>query len=173
MKPSPHDTRGAMKKGMDTEAQFVSTFKAIGFDVTKATREQDINEHWDYLITWTGENRLFAGTIVRKGHTFTVDVKSKGDVAGKVWVEIRNVHGKAGWLYGKADLLAFQTDRGFILVERETLKQWVEENVEKEYVSNKSQALLKVYTRRGRRDMLTLLQDYWIVALAVAKQEVV
>jgi hypothetical protein len=58
-----------------------------------------------------------------------IDVKARKRVARKdanvqddlVWLEFKNVQGKFGWLYGKADWIAFERDEDFVLVKRHDL----------------------------------------------------
>lgn len=153
------------QNGMSAEAAFELAARAAGWDVKPAPPIQDYECHIDFVITWVGDPAVNNGKVVRDGAEFTVDVKSDS-MADTVWIEIRNIHGDAGWLYGDADFIAFRREKGFLLVDRVKLRDWINENVEKVYVTNKRDALMKVYTRNGRKDMITKVQNYHLVALA-------
>lgn len=165
MYKNDRDTRGAGELGANAEALFKRSAEAEGWRVEDATLQQDIHDHTDFIIEWVGVPELHHKRVVGDGAKFTVDVKAQGRDQ-YVWVEIRNVNGDAGWLYGKAYFIAFQRENGFLMVSREKLQKWIEENVTREYVTNKKDALMKVYTRKGRKDMITKVQNYHIVALA-------
>ena len=69
-----------------------------------------------------------------------------------IWIEFQNVRGNAGWLYGEADNIAFETQDNFIVVDRESLVNYVEEAVDMGKPVRKSfLAKYKTYRRAGRR----------------------
>ena len=74
-------------------------------------------------------------------------------------MEIHNVRPKdTGWLFGKADLIAFEKESSFIFVKRLDLLSVVNKKVNLvAKVHNPKDALYKIYTRDGRKDKLTLL----------------
>jgi hypothetical protein len=151
------DTRGALERGNKAEARFKELAEKNGWTWRDATDAEDMHQHIDCYIEMDGAE-------------FAVDVKAMGTPhkysMGKVWVELRNVQGKAGWVYGDANFIAFERENGFLLVDRDKLREWLEENVEKEYVNDRRKALMKVYTRNGRKDMVTLVNDYHLIGLA-------
>ena len=165
---NPRDSGTNAENGRKTEALFEASVRAAGWNVLPAPAHQDYEQHIDCTIEWVGSPSLHGGDIIDDGAAFTVDVKSDSKSA-LVWVEIRNIHGDGGWLYGKADLIAFARDNGFLIVDRDKLRVWIEENVEKTYVTRKSDALMKVYTRDGRKDMITRVQNYHLIALSDGK----
>jgi hypothetical protein len=116
----------------------------------------------DFVMQWATAEDVDEPTAA-----FSVKVlpQNTADKGAQTWVEIRAPGGTAGWLYGVADLLAFENGDKFTLVNREELKTWLEENVEKDYVTLAHQALMKVYKRQDG-SMLTLVQSYHLTALA-------
>jgi len=75
------------------------------------------------------------------------------------WIEIHGVRPKdTGWLFGKADLIAFEKESSFIFVKRLDLLAVVNKKVNLvAKVKSAKDALYKIYTRDGRKDKLTLL----------------
>ena len=75
------------------------------------------------------------------------------------WVEIHGVRPKdTGWLFGKADFIAFEKQNSFIFVKRLDLLAVVNKKVNLvAKVRDPKDALYKIYRRDGRKDKLTLL----------------
>ena len=101
------------------------------------------------------------------GFNFTVDVKAmkridRNDPTPQdkyVFVEFKNVKGRNGWLYGKANFIAFQTHQGFLLVQRKGLVTHCEQVVNmNERVNDPYMSHYKVYTRKGREDLISLIE---------------
>ena len=104
--------------------------------------------------------------IEKDENIFKVEVKSKKRINRSdkdeqnelIWVELRNVRGKTGWLFGKADLIAFEKEKSFLFVKRLDLLAVVNKKVNLvAKVHDPKDALYKIYTRAGRKDKLTLL----------------
>jgi|9_EtaG_2_1085328.scaffolds.fasta_scaffold00155_12 hypothetical protein len=90
----------------------------------------------------------------------TVDVKAIKDPE-TIWVELKNVQGKEGWLYGEATHIAFQRPLGFVVVRRLHLLELVERLVDMDaMVSSPAECLYKLYSRSkwGRKDLLTTIK---------------
>lgn len=129
------------------EQRFVDACKAVGYEVKAATREQNIHDHIDFFV-------LRSHVDVWSG----VDVKS-GNHPETIWIEFKNVTGKSGWLFGKAEFFAFEMPEvgGFIMIRKKDLIQLCEEIVDATPVKHKDDAHCKLYTRKGREDLLTKL----------------
>jgi len=91
-------------KGKAKEHEFASLFPSE--DVVFANEHEDKYEHWDLSIKGIGK----------------IDVKG-------IKVKDENIHfietisrsGKPGWVFGKADIIAFETINYWILVERKKI----------------------------------------------------
>ena len=133
-----------------------SLFRRPFDKVRHATPEEDMEDHWDL--------RLYCDVDIK-----TMKKVRRGDEAPDEninWLEIKNVHGKLGWLYGKADYFAFETLRYWIVVERDALQAWVKDNIYKEFVEEPS--LYKLYQRRGRSDVITLISTHDLYFLSTS-----
>ena len=163
-----NDTRGAFEKGQEAEDLFAKTAKDLGWDVAKVPDDTDMVDHIDFVITWGDPmNPAYPSA------SYGVDVKAKNtaEKGEETWIEIRNVNGDGGWLYGKADMIAFAQDDRFMLVERDKLQAFIEEKVEREYVTLAHQALYKVYTRKDRKDMITLVKTLELKAMSTGEMK--
>lgn len=122
-------------EGRTSESRFHQIFK----DAIPSSQNENMYDHVDF---WMSDGR-------------GVDVKGKNH-PHEIWLEIKNVQGKNGWLYGKADFIAFEMYElgGFACVDTEQLREFVAKNVKKEYTT-KDKAYLKLYRREGRMDTIT------------------
>lgn len=132
--------------GRVAEVRFIRAAKQLGFQVTKGTRKDDMHLHIDYWLAHSGES------------TWGVDVKGN-NLPDEIWCEFKNVAGNPGWMYGGAEIIAFDMpeEGGFSVVQREELKDYCEKTVEDVFVSNKKDAYKKKYTRKDRADVITRL----------------
>ncbi len=147
------DKKDSLEIGEHAEHVFILLAVKLGWKISASSKDENIDEHWDYLI----EN---------DGQEFKVEVKAEKRIhrhddnaqAHYTWVEIQNVRGKVGWLFGKADLIAFGKESTFIFVKRLDLLALVNKKVDLvAKVRDPKDALYKIYRREGRKDKLTLL----------------
>ena len=132
--------------GRVAEVRFIRAAKQLGFQVTKGTRKDDMHLHIDYWLAHSGTS------------TWGVDVKGN-NLPDEIWCEFKNVAGNPGWMYGGAEIIAFDMpeEGGFSVVQREELRDYCEMTVEDVFVSNKRDAYKKKYTRKDRADVITKL----------------
>lgn len=146
-----------LKRGKKTEKEFASLFKDTKF----STESQDINQHWD------------------------LEIKSKIDVKGlkKInrkdsepnenyhWVEIKNVNGDGGWLYGEADYFAFETKNFWIIVSKEDLQDRIAKKTIKIYTDKPT--VYHLYQRKGRKDIITIVPtlDLMFISTSIIEKD--
>jgi hypothetical protein len=148
------DRKDSLELVKSAESSFASLARKRGWIVVEASRKGNIDEHFDYEIS-------------KDDRHYRVDVKSKkrltrrtGDVQDDlIWIEFRSVRDTKGWLFGDADLIAFETQDGFRIVERKSLVRVINKHVKLHVKADKPEdALYKVYTRKGRPDEITLIK---------------
>ena len=153
----------AAKTGVNgTQRPIWQTLKAPskkGLTVNVASFKENVHQHIDFFVRGKTEKL--------KDFKFSVDVKARKRKSRSsdeyddeyTWVEFKNVKGRKGWLYGDADKIAFETEGGFVMVDREELAKWCEEKVDfKKAVRNPYSAIYKVYTRKGREDLISRIK---------------
>ena len=88
--------------------------------------------------------------------TWSVDVKGN-NLPDEIWCEFKNVHGRDGWMRGRASIIAFEMpeEGGFCVVNRDKLLEWCNENISDVLVDSKDVAYKKKYTRANRKDVVT------------------
>ncbi|MFN8461727.1 MAG: hypothetical protein U0X93_08170, partial [Anaerolineales bacterium] len=118
--------------------------------------------------------------IERDGKSHKVDVKSIKRKSREdkelqdefLWIELHGVRADdRGWLYdGKADLIAFELANSFRIVDRLELIALVENLVDFGVkVSSPKDALYKVYSRKSRPDLLTMIKSEDVLQLRHAE----
>lgn len=162
-----YDTRDCLERGESAEQRFARLAIARGYRVSASSARQDIDEHWDLLITKPGE-------------TYRVDIKAMKRIARSdaraqdawVWIELRSVRADdAGWLFGgKADWIAFERVASFVIVPRAALVALIPKIVDtKSRVTKPADAKYKVYQRANRPDLLTLVEMTQLDKIKIAE----
>jgi hypothetical protein len=150
-----YDKKDCLELGQKAEIIFAKMAAERGWEIRPVSATENIDDHFDYRI--------------KKGHeTYKVEVKGKKRIDRAdanpqeelVWIELHGVRiHDAGWLFGKADLIAFQMNASFRIVKRLDLVALVCRLIDyKSKVDSPRNALYKTYSRAGRSDILTMLR---------------
>lgn len=137
----------------------------LGGETTRASKNEDVYDHVDFW--WDSP----------KGGRLGIDVKGmnknkRSDASFDDtihWLELQNVNGNLGWLYGKADYIAFRTLSKIIFVKREKLLSFALECVKnKEVVYDTPKECYVPYKRKkwGRDDLSLKVKNDDIEKLA-------
>jgi hypothetical protein len=140
------------QKGLERERLLKEALNNIGLQTVDASRHQDRHEHWDFKIQMD----------------LKIDVKGvKDNDDAYHYIELKNVEGKKGWLYGDADLIAFETSRFWILVETKTLQDYVAEVCKDKVMATVAkEAIYRLYNRKNTADLITRLPTLDLMAIA-------
>jgi hypothetical protein len=159
---------GSFEMGFNAEVRFERALLAHGIKFAKATAHQDRVEHWDFNVG------KFQGAPCK------LEVKSmkrarRGDsqpTSDLVFVELFGISGYHGWIYGRANRIAFEQFEGFLCVDRELLLALTLELITDEWASRPT--LYKKYRRNDRpleqvtvlhyNDLLTLPNNLFLRA---------
>ena len=140
--------------GLSVEEKFERWCVKRGNRVYAPPEKANIEDHIDVII------------YNKKDERHTADIKAEKRVSrgsrkqsSWTWVEFANVNGKAGWLYGKADYVIFELDKGWLFVKLERLKDLSEQLVDMNTIVKTPQAAkYKIYQREGRKDKISLIE---------------
>ena len=127
--------------GKRAEANFVRIFtKRFGVAPIKTSAYVDKHDHIDFYIN-VGKRRS------------SVDVKSWKKDPNYIWIEFIS-YGKLGWLYGKAEYIAFERpdEQGFIVVKRQKLRELVKRCCVVDFTDIKNESLFRPYVRIKGKD---------------------
>ena len=143
-----------LQQGKQKEFQFSKFFEKV----VASTREQDIQEHWDFAVRY--DVKMIKREL--RGGEYDENIH---------WVEIKNVHGNRGWLYGEADFFSFEVDSYWVIVAKDTLQELIKEKCHRKQVCDTPQ-LYKLYQRTSRKDIITLVKtiDLMFISCGVVKK---
>jgi len=141
-----------LSEGQEVERRFVIRLvQAYGGTWKPADKDTDIKKHIDVL--WI--------TPDKKVVSFDVKGLRKNNRADNTyddtitWLEIRNVHGGPGWLYGEEDYIAFETNTEWIIVRPDRLINLLNSRVADGNISHTMPDEPYIYYQRaGRRDVI-------------------
>lgn len=142
------------KKFQAVERKFAGAldmFNKISF----ASSDEDIYQHWDVKID------------------IKIDVKAMKKINREDlepnesihYVEIKNVHGNKGWLYGDADYFAFEMKDYYVMVSKIKLQAMIADKC-KEKIRCAKPTLYQLYSREGRNDMMTLVKTVDLIFIS-------
>ena len=152
MKPNKNDKDGRAKELGDLSViSFEDSMKGHGIQVERTPFSEDVYDHIDYWITREKKISVDLKSLKRISRS---DAKPQNK---KIWVEFKNVQGKDGWILGKADYICLEQPFHFLFVKREDLLDFCRKCVKNEKVSSAKDAEYKLYTRRGRKDVISIV----------------
>lgn len=122
--------------------------------IQKASLKQQLS-HIDFILTDKNNKSCFLDVkACKKNSRSSKDVNE--DV---VWIEFKNVAGNTGWLYGVSDFIVFERENDFVIVPKKPLILLCERLVNKNIIVDKPQdALYNIYTRKNRKDQISLIK---------------
>lgn len=130
-----------------------ATEKTLGGTCFKSNTNEDKYDHIDFW--WDSPKKGLIGIDVKGRRKNKRNDKDYDDTIN--WIEILNVKGDLGWIYGKSYYIAFRTNNKIIFVKREKLQQFTEEKIKgKDLVYETPSEFYIPYQRKkyGRKDMM-------------------
>lgn len=139
-----------IKEGKKAGKKIEDLFASLFSNAKRSKIEDDIYEHWDLSIE------------------YKVDVKAMkrihrgGDLNENIhWIELYGITGKPGWIAGKADFFAFETEDYFIVVDKLKLQEFIKTLDLKDsngFKITDKKELYKPYRRKDRKDLMVLVK---------------
>lgn len=123
----------------------------LGGDVKRSTSKEDREKHIDFW--WDSPRKGRIGIDVK-------GIKKNGRSDSQLddtinWLELINVEGKPGWLYGEAEYIAFRTFTKILFVKRDKLLSFaLEKTKDKEIVGYNPKDFYVPYQRFKRKDVI-------------------
>lgn len=147
-------TGQSFQLGADAESSFETAIKKSGMSIRKSSKSEEF-KHIDFHIE-TASNLKFSVEVKSRKKIKRADDKVNDDL---VWIEFKNVQGLRGWLYGAADLVAFERENDFVLVNRKLLARLCEKLCDLTKINvDVKMPLYTGYQRRGRLDLVSLIK---------------
>ena len=136
----------------DEELVMKLTQERWGGFVRRATLNEDRNSHIDFFWRATATHPEIGFDV--KGLRKSKRSDSVYDDS-MTWLELLNVQGNPGSLYGNAKYFAFITNSSVLYVPRQGILDYVTEKIKgKEIVGTCPAEFYTPYTRRGRKDLI-------------------
>ena len=136
----------------DEEMVMNLTQKRWGGQVRRATRSEDIKDHIDFFWrkSMTHDEIGFDVKGLRKNNRSDSNFDDT-----MTWIELLNVQGNPGSIYGKAKYMAFITNTSVLYVPRENIINFVNEKITgKDTVYKCPYEFYTPYRRNGRKDLI-------------------
>jgi hypothetical protein len=122
-----------LEVGASAEEEFVRICGQHKLDCEKSKTWEDMADHFDYRVWKRNRDRAWAERPENARNQKMcnyVEVKGKKNIEGtdKILIELTNVNGDMGWLYGKANYIAYKNldDIGFRMIPRYNLQKETE-----------------------------------------------
>ena len=142
------------KKFQEVERKFAGAldmFNKVSFSSTN----QDIYEHWDVKIDIKIDVKAMK-RVNREDSDLNEDIH---------YIEIKNVHGQKGWLYGEADYFAFEMKDYYVIVSKIKIQEMIADKC-KDKIKCAKPTLYQLYSREGRNDMMTLVKTVDLIFIS-------
>lgn len=160
-----NDFKKSVIEGENSEKKFEKILISRGFSFRKSTAYEDSMLHIDYYACRIPNNK---DSSFFEKNALSFDIKSRKRVNrndkkysdDSIWIELKNVKGYKGWLYGSQQFIAFEFSDHFLIVNRESLRLKVENLIANaKQVLTPKNALYNLYTRRNRKDSITIIRS--------------
>ena len=133
--------------GVAAERYFYDICRGRRYAVRPATSYENRVEHFDFEVQGM-RIEVKAMKAPRRGMRPDPNI---------IYVELRNVDGGRGWLYGSADYIAFEQRGGFLMVQRRELVRLAEHMAVRCRKARVSGVYHTLYSRANRADLVLVL----------------
>jgi dipeptidyl aminopeptidase/acylaminoacyl peptidase len=147
--------------GERAEKSFKEILINEGFTVKDATVPEQ-KTHVDFIAT--KNNQITRYDVKARKRVNRQDDKYQDDL---IWIEIQNIWGGLGWLFGASDYIVFEREKDFVVVDRQKLADFVTVHCNlRKNARYADEALYARYQRFGRKDCLTMIRGEDVQGLA-------
>lgn len=138
-----------LEKGKEKELEFaLALCKAKSLSssiIEEASKKDDIYRHIDI---WVGANSFDVKAAKKINRS---DLLPNYDIH---WIELRNVHGDKGWLFGQADYIAFELETTWCICPRISLIRSLKGKIDFSNFTTNRDDMFRVYRRKDRLDAI-------------------
>lgn len=140
------------------------TQKRFGGRVYHATKTEDTKDHIDFWWESDDGNKKVGFDVKGLRKNKRSDTSFDDSIQ---WIELVNVQGNKGWVYGKADYITFMTNKFVLYVRRKDLVQYIEDKtVDKSCVYSIPDEYYIPYQRKNRSDMIVKIPTIDLIPLS-------
>jgi hypothetical protein len=109
--------------GLRAEDKFCAALIALGYIVIRATKWENMHEHIDLKFSEIGTSSGYLSVDVKDRKAINRGEEAQDEY---VLIELKNVYGNNGWIYGSSDYICFTMLNGWLLVPTEELRKLAE-----------------------------------------------
>lgn len=148
--------------GTQAERSFVQLCSVAEYPIRSATLYENTVLHYDYVVRHPDLEyvRIEVKSIKSRRRGLPPDPRV-------IFIELKDIHGNAGWLYGRADFIAFQQLDGFMMIPRTKLVKLAETYLQEFRIVYQSGLHHTLYSRPNRQDLMMVLDVADVEHLAV------
>lgn len=148
-----------LEEGKKKEQEFAECFlKTMGGTIQHASSKDDMYNHVD--LYW---NNKWGFDVKGMKKTRRHDSEYNDTIH---YVEMQNVNGNIGWLYGKSHYFAFETKKSWIIVSKKNLIDFIENIVDYSQILTYTSDFYKQQRRRGRLDIFTKVKTEDLIKIS-------
>lgn len=156
-----HNWQNLSKFGKSKENEFSSLLlNTFGGICKQSSKTQDMYEHIDLI--WKYNNKIVTFDVKSAKKLHRSDSLPNYNIN---WIELQNVRGNKGWLFGEADYIAFECLKDWLIVRRTDIINLINSKVTNQSIS-KSKDFYTYYQRDNRQDIVVKvpMNDLRIIA---------
>ena len=147
--------RDFYQKGVKDEEFIMKAIEStLGGTCEKATKKEDTKRHIDFWCNSPKKGRIGVDAKGRRKENRS-DKKYNDDIQ---WIEMYNVKGEKGWVYGESEYIAFMTSEDIIFVKTEKLRKFGEKVIEGKDTlygkASKPKGFYEPYCRDGNKEVI-------------------
>ena len=143
----------SLSLGQSAENRFYEYYQSHHRMIRCSTKYENTKKHYDFIV-FEDHLKQFVKIEVKAIKAKKRNMEPDETI---VYIEILNIDGFAGWIYGEADYIAFQTFSGFTIVSRKELLGLVEQYLGKLPYLTESGVEFSLYGRFNRKDLVMVL----------------
>lgn len=136
-------------ESQESEKNFAETCRKNNILVTPSSEKSNIEKHVDFYLTYPFFKKEVAVDFKGAKRKSRNDSTQNFDI---VWIEIQNVKGNKGWLYGEANEIVFERGDHYLFIPKILLQKYTDSIKDKEIYYTKN--LEKFYQRKNRQDII-------------------
>jgi len=142
----------SLQIGSEAEQKFWTLCRSKGFLIRPSSSHENRIDHFDFLVAFSISQ--FVRVEVK-----SIKARRRGEMPDPsiVFLEIQNIDGGKGWIYGQCDYVALEQPKGFILYRNQDLVQYAERFSKSFPFVSQSGLEFTLYGRRNRNDIVMIV----------------
>lgn len=140
------------ESGKNAELKFMEMMENEKIQFRPSNKFENCHLHFDFIIEYPKNKYL-------KIEVKAMKAKQRGMKPNQkvIYIELKNVNGKNGWIFGKSDYIAFEQKETFLFVSRLEIIALIKKLKNDLPESSQSGQIHTLYTRKNRNDLVAVL----------------